>query len=132
PVPARRRAPREALSCKRQPALLATQEQRPWSRDVIDAALVDHERVQDDFAGWSTQSCLWWRRDMFEHLEHGADDVGILSPDARLFWVRLARAAGPVLFSTEQLTLPGTPQEQDSGINQRNLQTRAIVDRLSV
>lgn len=126
-----RREPLEALYRKRQPDLLATQEQRPWSRDVIDAALVDHERVQDDFAGWSTQSCLWWRRDMFEHLEHGADDVGILSPDARLFWVRLASAAGPVLFSTAHLTWPGHRQEQDSGINQRTPQARAIVERLA-
>lgn len=126
-----RRASLEALYRLRPPDLLATQEQRGWSRDLIDEAMPGHDRVQDDFAGWATQSCLWWRRDQFEYLEHGADDVGILSPDARLFWVRLATASGPVLLSTAHLTWPGHPQERESGVNQRTPQARAIVRRLA-
>lgn len=126
-----RSAPLEALYRLRPPDLLATQEQRGWSRDLIDEAMPGHDRIQDDFAGWATQSCLWWRRDMFEYIEHGADDVGILSPDARLFWVRLATASGPVLLSTAHLTWPGHPQERDSGVNQRAPQARTIVRRLA-
>ena len=126
-----RRAPLEALYRLRPPDLLATQEQRGWSRDLIDEAMPGHDRIQDDFAGWATQSCLWWRRDMFEYIEHGADDVGILSPDARLFWVRLATVSGPVLLSTAHLTWPGHPQEQDTGVNQRAPQARTIVRRLT-
>lgn len=126
----RRQDALSALYNRRQPDLLATQEQRPWSREVIDAALVDHDRIDDDFAGWSTQSCLWWRRDLFRYVEHGADDVGILSPDARLFWVRLETDDGPVLFSTAHLTWPGHETERSTGVNQRTPQAAAVVRRL--
>ncbi|SEE30445.1 hypothetical protein [Ruania alba] len=130
-VAEQRRAPLDAMYRHRQPDLLATQEQRPWSRDLIDDAMPEHSRVNDEFPGWATQSCLWWRRDLFEYVEHGADDVGILAPDARLFWVRLATADGPILFSVAHLTWSGHPKEQETGTNQRTPQAAAIARRLA-
>lgn len=126
-----RRASLQALYRTRAPDLLGTQEQRPWSRQLIDDAMPTHDRVQDDFAGWARQSCLWWRRDLFDYVDHGADDVGILAADARLFWVRLDTADGPLLVSTAHLTWPGHPVERETGVNQRTPQASAVVGRLA-
>lgn len=121
----------------RPPDLLAVQELRPWSRDLIDGELPDHDRVHDDFGGWERQGNLWWRRDLFQAVGHGAIDVGILAKDARLFWVRLRTRADPpaeLLFSTAHLTWPGHPAEQADGINRRTPQATAVtaaLDRLA-
>ncbi len=115
-----------ALFTTRPPDLLAVQELRPSTRKLLDDALPDHDRV-DGSAGWETQSNLWWRRDLFTPIESGAEDVGILSPDARLFWVRLRAADGHELtFSTAHLTWPGHPDERADLGNRRVGQARAI------
>lgn len=117
----------------RPPDLLATQELRGWSRDLIDAELTGHDRVDDDFGGWERQSNLWWRRDLFGYVEHGASDVGILDRDARLFWVRLRTATPPereLIFSTAHLTWPGHPDERADGVNRRTGQAEKIVAEL--
>ena len=118
---------------RRPPDLLGTQETRAWSRDVLDAAMVGHERVHDDFPGWERQSNLWWDRELFSHVEHGAEDVGIHDPYARLFWVRLRIHGGPrtLLWSTAHLSYSGNAVEVDTGVNQRTLQARRVVDALA-
>ena len=121
------------LYALRAPDLLAVQELRSWSRDTIDASMADHDRVVDDFAGWECQSNLWWRREVFEHVEYGAEDVGILDEAARLFWVRLRFVAHPehtIVFSTGHLTWPGHALERESGINQRVPQATRVVHAL--
>lgn len=117
----------------RQPDLLATQELRPWSRDVVDDALPGCERVHDDFGGWARQSNLWWRTSRFAASEHGADDVGILDTDARLFWVRLEEVTtgAPLVFATAHLTWPGHRDEQADLRNRPAVQARRIVERLA-
>lgn len=117
----------------RPPDLLATQELRQWSRQVIDDALPHHQRVVDDFGGWERQSNLWWNTQLFDYVEHGAQDVGILSTDARLFWVRLASTGQPdrsLIFATAHLTWPGHPEERSTGLNLRTGQAGAIVEAL--
>lgn len=120
------------LYALRAPDLLATQELRPWSRDVLDDAMPQHERVHDDFRGWGSQSNLWWRRDLFDRLEHGAEDVGIIDADARLFWVRLKfrQAPGTLVFSTAHLSWTGTAVELETGVNQRVPQAQRVVETL--
>ena len=119
-----------ALFAARPPDLLAVQELRASTRKLLDDALQDHDRV-DGTAGWETQSNLWWRRDLFSYLEHGAEDVGILSPDARLFWVRLQTADNTeLIFSTAHLTWPGHPDERTDHRNRRVTQARAIAEAL--
>lgn len=121
------------LYSRRAPDLLATQELRPWSRAVLDAAMPRHDRVDDDFGGWSSQSNLWWRRDLFDLVEHGAEDVGIIATDARLFWVRLAfrDAPGTMVFSTAHLSWTGTDVELETGVNQRVPQAERVVAALA-
>lgn len=121
-----------ALYERRAPDLLATQELRGWSRDVLDAAMPHHARVDDDFPGWERQSNLWWDTRLFSEVEHGAEDVGILDENARLFWVRLREeAAGTeIVFSTAHLTWPGHAVEQADGVNLRVPQARRITAEL--
>jgi endonuclease/exonuclease/phosphatase family metal-dependent hydrolase len=116
----------------RQPDLVATQELRPWSREALDDALIGCRRVHDTFEGWSRQSNLWWRESRFAIVEYGADDVGILDTDARLFWVRLREreTGSPLLFATAHLTWPGHRDEQADLRNRRALQAARIVERL--
>lgn len=117
----------------RDPDILAVQELVPRSRQLIDAALPDHERVDDPFPGWSRQSNIWWRASQFSLEEYGAEDVGIRSEHARLFWVRLrpATASPSVLFSTAHLTWQGHPQERVDDLNPRVAQARRIVEELT-
>lgn len=129
---AERRAALGRLYSLRPPDLLATQELREWSRDVLDAAMPEHQRVEDDFPGWHLQSNLWWRRDLFTSVEHGAEDVGIIDASARLFWVRLRCAdGGTLLVSTAHLSYAGTAVELETGVNQRVPQARRIIGDLA-
>ncbi|NIK61840.1 endonuclease/exonuclease/phosphatase family protein [Kribbella shirazensis] len=119
-----------SLFSTRPPDLLAVQELRPITRKLLDDVLPDHDRV-DGTAGWETQSNLWWHRDLFSCVEHGAEDVGILSPDARLFWVRLRTPdATELIFSTAHLTWPGHPDERTDHVNRRVTQAQAIAAAL--
>lgn len=122
-----------ALYERRAPDLLATQETRGWSRDLLDAAMPGHRRVQDDFLGWERQSNLWWNSELFEEVEHGAEDVGIHDEHARLFWVRL-RVQGAdrtILWTTAHLSYSGNAVEVETGVNQRTPQARRVVEELA-
>lgn len=126
-----RRESLRAFYTLRAPDLLATQELRPWSRDIIDSALPSHARVQDEGRGWSHQSNLWWNTEIFTLVEHGSEDVGILDDDAYLFWARL-RTAGEreVIFATAHLTWPGHQDELATRVNQRTGQAEKITAKL--
>ncbi|WP_053207618.1 endonuclease/exonuclease/phosphatase family protein [Jiangella muralis] len=95
----------------RPPDLLAVQELTPRIRELIDAVLPGHRRVDDSFPGWAAESNLWWRDDLFTLEEHGAEDVGIRAEHARLFWVRLRAAE----FSGGSDTPPGREGPHPTG-----------------
>jgi endonuclease/exonuclease/phosphatase family metal-dependent hydrolase len=120
-----------ALLRTRPPDLLATQELRGESRDLIDGELVGHDRVVDEHRGWERQSNLWWHRELFTRIEHGVRDVGILDAHAGLFWVRLRALTGAELvFATAHLTWPGHAEELATGVNLRTGQARAVTAAL--
>jgi endonuclease/exonuclease/phosphatase family metal-dependent hydrolase len=128
---AERKPALRALMHSRPPDLLATQELRPGSREVIDAELAGHDRVVDEHPGWACQSNLWWRRELFTRLDHGVADVGIVEPTAGLFWVRLRAGDGAELvFATAHLTWPGHAEERATGVNARVPQARAVITAL--
>lgn len=122
-----------ALYERRAPDLLATQETRRWSRDILDAAMPGHERVQDDFAGWESQSNLWWNSELFSEVEHGAEDVGIHDTNARLFWVRLQVKGQDrtILWTTAHLSYSGNSVEVETGVNQRTPQAHRVTEELA-
>jgi endonuclease/exonuclease/phosphatase family metal-dependent hydrolase len=134
-----------ALFTRRPPDILAVQELRPDTRDLLDDVLPHHRRVDDDFPGWHREGNLWWDTRMFEAQDYGTEDIGLvdeLSPGEidelgdyrRLFWVRLrplAFANGPNLFvSTAHYTFPGSDLELNERINPRIRQTRKTVETL--
>lgn len=114
------------------PDILCLQELRSESRVSLDAALEAHDRVDDDFPGWSTESNIYWKRDCFEEVEHGADEVGIAGGNRRLFWVRL-RITGcerTLFVSTVHLTYQGNANERETGQSPRVAQTRRVIRAL--
>ena len=71
------------------PDILCLQELRGWSRDLIAEALPTHDCVTDDFEGWTVEGNVFWNRDLFDMVDCGAEDIGMIEPLRRLFWARL-------------------------------------------
>lgn len=130
--PAREPALRQFLE-RFAPDVLGVQELRPETRDCVDTVLAEHDRVVDDFAGWSHEGNLWWRRALFDCHAHGAEDFGSHEPARRLFWVRLARrdGSGSVVAATAHLTHTSHADEAETGRSPRVAQARAIAAALA-
>ena len=115
------------------PDVLCLQEFQPESRDLIDAALPGHKRVGDPFRGWTTEGNIYWRDALFNRVEHGAEDFGIVPDgDRRLFWVRLRirELNRTMLVSTAHLTSQRNKQECETGQSPRVEQIRRIIAAL--
>lgn len=114
------------------PDILCLQELRPESRASLDAGMVAHDRVHDDFPGWLTESTIYWRRDSFEEIAHGAEEVGIPGGNRRLFWVRLQLTGEEqtILVSTVHLTYQGSAEERTTGRSPRVMQTQRVIEAL--
>lgn len=114
------------------PDVLCIQELRPASREVIDAALPTHDRVEDELPGWTCEGTIYWRRALFDLVEHGAEPLGQLSPERRLFWVRLRHrpTGSTVLVSTAHFTWQGNPREREEGVSPRVAEARRTVEAL--
>jgi endonuclease/exonuclease/phosphatase family metal-dependent hydrolase len=112
------------------PDVLSVQEITPETTDFLDHSLPDHHRVEDDLAGWSTESNIWWRADLFERVVHGAEEFGCTTyPDRRMFWVRLRPRDRDttLIVSTAHLTDFGTPHELETGESPRVREAHALV-----
>jgi len=115
------------------PDILCLQELQQTSRDFIDQALPGHQRVDDPFRGWTTEGNIYWRDSLFERIEHGGEDFGIVpASDRRLFWVRL-KIRGynrTMLVGTAHLTSQRNKLECETGQSPRVEQTRRIIHAL--
>lgn len=134
-----RRASLQQFARDIHPDILCLQEVQAESRAALDEVLAPtHSRVDDGFQGWTDEGNIYWRTDLFEAVEHGAADIGILEPLRRLFWVRLRLLDGSdrtVLVSTAHFTWHGHAVALESEKNVRIPQARATVaelDRLAV
>ncbi|MDX1663463.1 MAG: endonuclease/exonuclease/phosphatase family protein [Candidatus Promineifilaceae bacterium] len=116
------------------PDILALQELRPVSRDLLDNLLRSYERVDDPFSGWHFEGNIYWNSRLFRLLEYGAEAIGILESKRRLFWVRLRpraeAAASTLLIATAHYTWPGHQEETETGVNPRTQQARETVAAL--
>lgn len=117
------------------PDILALQEFRPALQEVIDAELDGHERVDDPFEGWTNEGNIYWLSRLFERVEHGAEDIGMLEPRRRLFWVRLRfiDTDQTIVIANAHYTWPGHKKEAADHINPRVRQaerTLAALDKL--
>lgn len=114
------------------PDVLCVQELRPQTRDLLDAELIGHARVDDPFDGWCTEGNIYWSTALFELVEYGAEDIGTLEPLRRLFWARL-RLTGTddtVLVATAHYTYQGNERERTEGFSPRLEQARRTVAEL--
>lgn len=105
-----------------QPDILAVQELLPVTRRVLDEELKDHQRVEDAFPGWEYESNLYWNRSFFSMLEYGAQDIGIVEAQRRLFWVKLTLNGihdKRLLCATAHFTCCNLDDEKTSGHNPR-------------
>ena len=117
------------------PDILCVQELRPVTCDFVDAVLKGHQRVQDPFEGWLWEGNIYWNKGMFNLVEYGAEDVGMLEELRRLFWVRL-RFRGiderrTLFVSTAHYTWPGHEVELREETNLRIPQARKTVEVLN-
>jgi len=115
-----------------QPDLLCVQELRPDTRALLDAELTGHERVDDPFEGWLREGTLYWSTSMFDLREYGAEQIGMLEPLRRLFWVRLSIVGTDrtVVVSTAHYTYQGNEAERTEGVSPRLEQARRTVAAL--
>lgn len=117
-----------------QPDILCVQELRSQSRALLDQALATHQRINDPFKGWTRESNIYWNPSLFEPLEHGTEEIGLLEQWRRLFWVRLRpklTAGPPLLVATAHYTWPGNSKERRDGINVRIAQALNTVEALN-
>ena len=114
------------------PDVLCVQELRQETRDLIDAELGKHARVDDPFEGWLEEGNIYWSTEMFELRDHGAEEIGMLEPLRRLFWVRLALAGtdDTVLIATAHYTYQGHEVERETGFSPRLEQARRTIAAL--
>ncbi|PCJ56917.1 MAG: endonuclease [Planctomycetota bacterium] len=114
------------------PDILCLQELRSETRTMLDQALPNHDRVNDDFPGWICEGNIYWRSDLFSCIEYGAEDIGILSDYRRLFWIRLKQNDGDKVFfvSTAHYTYQCHPKERETGNSPRLEETRETVTAL--
>lgn len=115
------------------PDILCLQELRLETRNLLDVVLPDHSRVDDGFEGWSNESNIYWNTHLFELVSYGAEQIGILEPLRRLFWVRL-KVRGlqrTLMVATAHYSYQGTEREKNEGINPRIEQARKTIDALN-
>jgi endonuclease/exonuclease/phosphatase family metal-dependent hydrolase len=114
------------------PDVLCVQELQPETRAFLDESLPGHRRVEDPFPGWANEGNIYWDDRYLAEVEHGAEDVGILEPERRLFWVRLrVKDAGlTLLVCTAHFTFKGNSDEVSTGWSPRVMQTRQTIESL--
>jgi hypothetical protein len=92
-------------------------------------------RIRDELPGWSCEGNIYWHSGLFSEVEHGAEEIGMLESERRLFWVRLQLNGQDrtIFVSTAHFTYQGHPLERETGQSPRVEQTRraiAILERL--
>ncbi|CAF1506313.1 unnamed protein product, partial [Rotaria sordida] len=113
------------------PDILCIQELHPLLHDTLIEALSTHAFIQDDFPGWQYEGNIYWNSNMFNMLEYGMVDIGIMEPLRRLFWVRLTikistnenEQQRQLLVATAHYTWEGHEEERKTDINLRKQQT---------
>ena len=117
------------------PDILCVQELHPLMHDTLVEALSNHHFVKDEFAGWQYEGNIYWNSTIFNMLEYGMVDIGIVEPLRRLFWVRLTiktpdNETKELLVANAHFTWEGHEEERKSDINLRKQQTRRTVAAL--
>ena len=115
------------------PDILCLQELQAETQAFLDDLLKDHERVHDRLPGWTSEGNIYWKKTMFVGEAHGAEEIGQVEPERRLFWARLrVKATGRTIFvSTAHLTTPRRAEEAETGQSLRVGQLKRIAAELT-
>ena len=129
--PARARALERFLTLFAPDVLCVQELQRP-TQEFLDGVLQEHDRVRDPFPGWTNEGNIYWSKALFESAGHGAEEIGHLEPERRMFWARLRfRPSTETIFvATAHLTSPRNRDEGESGLSPRVRQLKRIGDEL--
>ena len=126
-----RHRPLERFLELNRPDVLCIQELSPEASRLITDTLPWIRRVEDPFPAWSEEGNVFWNSDLFDLVEYGAEDIGQLAENQRLFWVRLAVESGATLVvATAHFTWAGNIREITEQINVRVGEAEAAAERL--
>ena len=115
-----RRRPLERFLKQQRPDVLCTQELSPEACELINDTLPWTRRVEGPFTGWTEEGNVFWNSRLFQLVDYGAEDIGILEANRRLFWVRLGREAGStIVVATAHLSWTGNLREVTERVNVR-------------
>jgi endonuclease/exonuclease/phosphatase family metal-dependent hydrolase len=114
------------------PDVFCVQELQAPTREFLDGVLKVHDRVRDPFPGWMNESNIYWKTALFENAGHGAEAVGHLEPERRMFWarLRLKASAKTIFVATAHLTSAKNRDEAETGLSPRVRQLRRIAEEL--
>jgi endonuclease/exonuclease/phosphatase family metal-dependent hydrolase len=123
-----RRVPLQRFLQVNRPDILCVQELTPQACGLIDAALPDHRRVEDPFPGFTEEGTIYWNTEIFDLVEYGAEDIGIIEEKRRLSWVRLRTTSGAtVVVATAHFTWLWEAGASGEWITVRVAQAKAAV-----
>jgi endonuclease/exonuclease/phosphatase family metal-dependent hydrolase len=115
------------------PDVLCVQELQRPTQEFLDRLLSEHDRVHDPFPGWTNESNIYWSKAIFEKIKHGAEEVGHVEPERRMFWVRLQLKCleKPIFVATAHLTSRLHGDEMETGVSPRVRQLKRIAEALN-
>ena len=115
------------------PDVLCVQELQRPTQEFLDSVLKNYDRVRDPFPGWTNESNIYWSKALLEMTEYGAEDVGHLEPDRRMFWARLRLKPSPetIFVATAHLTTARHRDEAETGLSPRVRQLKRIAQELT-
>ena len=114
------------------PDVLCPQELRPEACDLISSTLPLLHRIEDPFPGWTKEGNIFWNSELFELADYGAEDIGLLDENRRLFWVRLRTESGStVVVSTAHFSWIWEPGDLGEWVTVRVDEARATVVSLA-
>lgn len=115
------------------PDVLCVQELQRATQEFLDRILSEHDRVHDPLPGWTNEGNIYWSKAVFEKIEHGAEEVGHVEPERRMFWARLQFKSlqKPIFVATAHLTSPRHSEETETGVSPRVRQLKRIADELT-
>ena len=114
------------------PDVLCVQELQRATQQYLDGVLSGYGRVHDPFPGWTNESNIYWNATFLEETEHGAEEVGHVEPQRRMFWARLQiKSLQKAIFvATAHLTSARHSDESETGVSPRVRQLKRIADEL--
>lgn len=129
-----RREPLERFLGVNRPDVLCVQELTRESRDLIEATLPSMRCVDDPLPAWTQEGNVFWNTDLFELVEYGAEDIGMVEEARRLSWVRLGYGSGrTIVVATAHFSWTGNVRELSERFNVRTGQAEeavVVLDRL--